>query len=267
MQIKETRIIKRDVIKVAFDVRKPSLDEKRVVLFQKLIQAHVSFPPIKTYEKNGDEHLYVWEGRHRLEAYKREEIAEFDVEVCTFDSDQEMYFEAFKANMIPGGGPKVPSYEDYKFFARERMKDNMSQDAIVIELVKIGVDRVFADTVVRDSIKSDKTQRIEAAMEAFKTGEVTINSAAKRYGVSPAELKKRLNTPDLSVLEDYCTKLVSGVKREMDKLIPVIAAENEELEGEAFDVMRRKLSELQRYIDANDPTRIDQKRTKKTRAA
>jgi hypothetical protein len=54
----------------------------------------------------------------------------------------------------------------------------------------------------------------------------------------------------------------------MDKLFPALAEQNEELEHEGYDVIRRKLQELQRYLDVNDPgSESNNKKTSRKRVA
>ncbi len=261
MEKKELRTINLDQLLVGFDVRKPALDERSVRMFQLSIQAKESIPPIRVYEEDGK--LLIWDGRTRKEAYEREQVKEFQVEVYEFASKQEARFAALAANYQPGTS-KQPTDEDLKFFVRERIKEGMEKDLIVVELSKI-YSPGLAALYVSNSVKSDKRQRLDAAVQSVTVGETTIIAASKRYNVTPNEIRAQLDPFTLDSWSKATDKLVETIKKQIDKLIPELAEKNPELEHEAYEVLRLKLEGLIRFIDANDLTE-QPKRTKPKRA-
>lgn len=237
-------------LNIDFDIRRNRLVPEQVEMFLYLISSGVTLPPIRVYSKN--DKWFIWDGRHRFEAYVRLKCETVAVEIAIFASDREAVCAAFKANLADGGVSLQPTLDDYKYFVRSLMKEGEENDLIILELTKMGLLKEFAERMVQDSIKSQKETNLESAVKAVEGGHISIMAAAGQFGVKPEQIKKKIHRQhyDMDAWRNDVAKGIHSIQKIVDRRIPILAAHGESFEQEAYDLLADALAKLERDIEA-----------------
>jgi ParB-like chromosome segregation protein Spo0J len=172
------------------DVRLPALHESQVVLFMRLIESGVYLPPVGLYARENK--LFIYDGRHRLEAYRRLGKTFIDGLIVDYTSQAEMICLALRANLTAKGTPLAPTINDFSLTVRGLMKEGVSKEEITRQFIKIGIPEPFAKRIVRDAVHSKRKLDELHAVEAVKATRLSILEAAQHYDVPVKILHAKL---------------------------------------------------------------------------
>jgi hypothetical protein len=176
------------------DVRFPALHENQVMMFVQLLESGVTVPPIGIYTRDGQH--FVYDGRHRLEAYRRlgwEFV--MGVEIA-YTNKADMLCHALLSNVSPNGTPLSPSLQDYNLTIRSLVKEGVTKEEIIQRLTAMGIHESFVRRLVRRAIISKTSLDQYHAVHDVKEGKMTIPEAAERHKFSVEDLKNKIDSPN-----------------------------------------------------------------------
>lgn len=256
--------VRRDEVKVMFDVRKQRLVPAHVEMFVQLIVTNVPLPPIQVYQREGEAGYFLWDGRHRMEAHAQLGTDEIEIDVRQFATEREVMLESFRANVVPGGVARQPTMEDYKFFVRSLMKEQMDEDMIVIELVKMGLPKRFAEKTVSDSARAIHEQNVDAAVAIVREGQTSVIAAASQYGVKPEEIHKKMSRQvyDMKSWRTDVGKAGQILKSLVDDRILKLVRTNPAFQDQAISILLEEMESARRYIEASGLPAVPPKKRK-----
>ncbi len=171
-------------IKSAFYVRR-ELDEGRVEMFRELYESSAEVPPIEVIQGS----MELFEGRHRLAALQRMERPHAECKLIPDMPADEKFAEAFGRNF---GGALPPTRADGVFVIRQMLEAKTPNNRIK----NLFVPRFFRpshfDKILKDAYSQIAEAKMNKALQAVASGDVTAKAAAKTHGVDLDDLKAKL---------------------------------------------------------------------------
>ncbi len=177
---------------------------ERVEYFLDLHRAKVKLPRMWVAPVEGEpDHYHVIDGRHRLEMFKREAVADVPVEIWEGYETAELIAIAMEANYT--SGPMQMTEEDLRYDVRMMKEQGWSKTHIRKRLAQMNKwpESMIVDWLA-DVERSEHKAQVRRAVEDVRNGDLTVQAAAMKRGVKVSEVQDAIKrSPNSKSLEGW----------------------------------------------------------------